>query len=355
MNETQNMIAESAKRLFSASVDKKLLESSESGEWPDALWREVETSGFTSVLVPEALGGISGRWADAFPLLSAVGYYSVPLPIAETAIASNLIARAALEVPNGPISLFQSSDDQPLSTEIEDGQLRLTGQARSVPWANAARAIAIVTLHDGKPLLALVTAEADGMTVESGKTVSLEARDHIIFDRCATSTWAYLTDDLDPEAVLVSGALARAVMMVGACEFLLDQTVSYANDRSQFGRPIGKFQAIQHSLALLAGEVTSAKTAALAACDSEELNRFRVAVAKIRAGIASGACASISHQVHGAIGFTYEHSLHYATRRLWSWRGEYGADTLWAREIGRQAIERGGNNLWTYLTAQMSM
>jgi acyl-CoA dehydrogenase len=127
----------------------------------------------------------------------------------------------------------------------------------------------------------------------------------------------------------------------------------YANERVQFGRPIGKFQAIQQSLAVLAGEVSCAQSAALAACEAAGAapRLFDVAVAKITAGQAAGVAANIAHQVHGAIGFTYEHSLHYATRRLWSWRAEFGAESVWAEQLGRQAIASGGREFWSALTA----
>jgi acyl-CoA dehydrogenase len=141
-------------------------------------------------------------------------------------------------------------------------------------------------------------------------------------------------------------------MIAGAAERVLRESVQYANDRVQFGRPIGKFQAIQQSLAILAGEVTAAQTATLAACMSADRmpDPCAVAMAKVRAGKAAGIAAGIGHQVHGAIGFTYEHSLHFATRRLWSWRSEYGAESHWAERLGIGAINRGGQNFWLDMT-----
>ncbi|MFN9544879.1 MAG: hypothetical protein ACK59B_17160, partial [Alphaproteobacteria bacterium] len=76
-----------------------------------------------------------------------------------------------------------------------------------------------------------------------------------------------------------------------------------------------------------------------------------VAVAKIRAGAAVAAGTSIAHQVHGAIGITREHSLHYATRRLWSWRAEFGAEAYWAEELVRSLAREGGAGFWPALTA----
>ena len=162
-----------------------------------------------------------------------------------------------------------------------------------------------------------------------------------------------------PQPVWTLGALARSAMLVGALESVLEQAVRYAGERVQFGKPIAKNQAIQHSLALLAGDVAAARMAALvAAADAPgggvgtacRTARFSVAVAKVRAGEAATRGAAIAHQVHGAIGFTHEHALHFATRRLWAWRAEFGGDAQWAEELGRAAIQARSGGFWPGLT-----
>jgi acyl-CoA dehydrogenase len=80
--------------------------------------------------------------------------------------------------------------------------------------------------------------------------------------------------------------------------------------------------------------------------------RFEVSVAKVRVGEAAGIGAGIAHQSHGAIGFTYEHSLHFVTRRVWSWRAEFGAESHWAAQIGREVASRGGEGLWPHVTGR---
>jgi acyl-CoA dehydrogenase len=126
------------------------------------------------------------------------------------------------------------------------------------------------------------------------------------------------------------------------------------SERKQFGRPIGSFQAIQHQLALLAGHTAAAGSAAanaFRAADGGDA-AFEIAVAKVRTGEAAGLGAGIAHQCHGAIGFTYEHSLHFVTRRLWSWRAEFGAESEWAARIGHDVARRGGEELWAYVTGR---
>jgi acyl-CoA dehydrogenase len=130
--------------------------------------------------------------------------------------------------------------------------------------------------------------------------------------------------------------------------------VQYAGERTQFGRPIGKFQAIQQQLAEAAGHLAASEAAcARAAAEVDGRNfLFFAAVAKSRAGEAAGKVAEICHQVHGAMGFTKEHSLHFATRRLWSWRDEFGGEAYWQEIIGRAVCAGGGAALWPRLTAR---
>jgi alkylation response protein AidB-like acyl-CoA dehydrogenase len=78
---------------------------------------------------------------------------------------------------------------------------------------------------------------------------------------------------------------------------------------------------------------------------------FAVAAAKIRAGEAAGAGAAIAHQVHGAMGFTREYSLQQSTRRLWAWRDDFGAESVWAMRLGTTVVGRGAAALWPALTS----
>ncbi len=136
-------------------------------------------------------------------------------------------------------------------------------------------------------------------------------------------------------------AFGRSQLLAGAAKGALAAAVRYAGTRVQFGRPIGKFQAVQQQLALAAAEVAAATAAATSAArvvDADGFTalsaRLAVAVAKSRAGEAAGEVARIAHQVHGAIGFTREHDLRLLTTRLWAWRDEDGSEAEWNELIG---------------------
>ncbi|MGH8596852.1 MAG: acyl-CoA dehydrogenase family protein, partial [Gammaproteobacteria bacterium] len=148
--------------------------------------------------------------------------------------------------------------------------------------------------------------------------------------------------------------------IAGAAAGCLELSVNYTSQREQFGRALSQFQAIQQQLAGLAGEMTSVDTIAMAACiafdkrgmtSSGRDAKFEIAAAKCRASEAVEAITRISHQVHGAIGFTYEYDLQFLTRRLWSWRAEFGANGEWGEYLGRLAQDQGGDRLWRYITS----
>ena len=136
----------------------------------------------------------------------------------------------------------------------------------------------------------------------------------------------------------------------------MDLAVNYAQERQQFGRPISKFQAVQQNLAVLAGQTAAAVAAANTGIEAlsrndPETEVFRVAIAKTRVGDAATLACEIAHQVHGAIGFTQEYALQLATRRLWSWREEFGPDVEWAARLGNFVCNLGADELWPTLTA----
>lgn len=129
--------------------------------------------------------------------------------------------------------------------------------------------------------------------------------------------------------------------------------MSYAGEREQFRRPIGRFQAVAHQVGQrLAGLAVGAAAAIASLTRSPDPadHGLAVAAAKARTSAAAGPAARIAHQVHGAIGFTQEHRLHHLARRLWSWREEFGSEQHWATEFGRAVVAAGPDELWPTIT-----
>ena len=215
----------------------------------------------------------------------------------------------------------------------------------AVPWAR--EAAGIVVIADGQ----VACAPPMQVDIRAGKSLAGEPRDDVSID-AVMEVAKPAPKGVDDALVYRLGALMRSVMMAGAMDEVLKLTVQYANDRVQFGRPIGKFQAIQQQLSILAENVAASGVAAAVAVEAAAKGDLALAVAaaKSRVGEAAGKVAEIAHQVHGAIGFTHEHRLHHLTRRLWSWRDEYGVESEWSRELGRIAAARSGDGLWELLT-----
>lgn len=141
-------------------------------------------------------------------------------------------------------------------------------------------------------------------------------------------------------------AVVTAAQIVGALERVLDLTIAFANQRVQFGRPIGKFQAIQHQLAVMAEQAAAARMAAQLGCqggggDHDRglvPDRLHAAVAKARSSEAAGLVAPMAHAIHGAIGITAELDLQLYTRRLHAWRTEHGSELAWHRVLGEALL-----------------
>jgi len=353
MNEFQNILSETIERLLSDHVTKEVVQAAEEGTWPSALWNALEENGLTRLMVSEEKGGADGTWADALILLRAQGRHAAPVPLGETLLASWLLSSAGLNVPDGPLTLLND-----VTLTGQSGAWKLSGTAAHVPWGrNAIFGVAVLDGPDG------VTYVARTPLTETQKNQELntarEPRDTIQFDGVSVEAApCQLPGDL-PKDLHVWGALMRSSLMAGGLEYLQSQTVQYANERKQFGKPIGKFQAIQQQLAVLATQAAAAGAIAAHACEAASSGvdcSFEVAIAKTRIDEAVNISTSIAHQVHGAIGFTYEHNLHLVTRRLWSWRAEFGSGREWAAKLGREAITRvnegEGDTLWRYVTSR---
>jgi len=359
MNEFQNLLNETVGRLFADLATKEVGQAAEEGTWPDALWSALEENGLTRLMASEEAGGAGGSWSDALILLRAQGRYGAPIPLGETLVAGWLLSKAGLDVPDGPLTLLSD-----VTLSGKQGAWKLTGVAAHVPWGR--RAVLGVALVQGPgDVPHIVAAPLAGLNISEELNTAREPRDTIQFgDLDVKAASCDVSGDME-----MWGALMRCGLMAGGLEYLLAQTVQYANERKQFGRPIGKFQAIQQQLAVLATQAAAAGAIAAHACDRASDGgdpAFEVGVAKTRIDEAVNISTSIAHQVHGAIGFTYEHGLHLVTRRLWSWRAEYGSGRVWAARLGREAINRaqgaedgdakpqevGVDALWRYVTAR---
>lgn len=324
----QSLLTDAAARLFGDLAEKRSDPFAQ-------LWAPVEDAGFPLLLVPEADGGFGGSWTDAFAVLRLAGYHALPLPVGEAIVATWLLNRAGLAPAEGPATIAAQA-------EGEIAGDRFTGTLAGIPWGREAGAV--VAILDGR----LIRLNRSDAAIEMRQSLADEPRDALRFTAAAATHAA-----CDVELIRL-GALIRTAQIAGAMDAALAQSIAYANERVQFGKPIGKFQALQQNLAVFAEEaaaVNCAGQAAFAAAGKYDgAADFEIAAAKLRANMAIGVGTSTAHQVHGAIGFTKEYSLHPLTRRLWSWRSEFGNDSHWSAILGRQVIAAGADAFWPTLT-----
>jgi acyl-CoA dehydrogenase len=331
-------------------------------------WQRLEDGGFTLLGIDESHGGSGGGLLDAVAVLEQAGRHAVAIPIAETMLLAGwLLGEVGLDIPAGPLS-FGPTTSGLASLTLEpgpSGEVIARGQLELVPWAGSATHIVAVAQR-GQTFqvirIPMSAAGGDGaddpdraVRIEPGLNVAGEPRDRVILNGLVieVDAMAELPAGWDHSQLQRRGALARAVMMAGAAQTVLDQTRSYTAVREQFGRPLARFQAVQQSLAALAAEVTavqlSADAAAVALANDDPTARVAVASAKAYASAAAGTIASIGHQLHGAIGFTQESQLGLFTTRLWAWREEFGNELAWRGTVADLGFQRDAD-FWGLLT-----
>ena len=315
----RNELLEPFERMLETISSPAHVRAVEQGASAAPLWDELVQSGFLDALVPESAGGAGLTLADVAPLWQALGRHAVPVPVAETMAARFLLAEADVDAPQGPIAFATA---------------RL-GQDVIVPFGLVADHV-LFDLGDGMVLAAV----ASGQPEPTGVAGSLAAR----------MRWDRVPDGPKlpaPEHDLRSvAAVLRAAAMAGAAARLLDMTTAYANERVQFGKPIGRQQALQQNLAVMAEDTVACRLAAQLGCAGEVMPTLgAAATAKSVTSTSAPRIAATAHAVHGAIGVSEEYDLQLYTRRLHEWRLADGSESYWNRLLGRARLASGDSSV----------
>jgi len=317
------MFVEAIEAILDDRCTPQVVRAIEGGASPAPLWNAISESGFLELLTPEARGG-AGLSLDAlFPVIECLGRYAVPVPVAQSIFARAVLWSSGVAVPQGMMTFAAAY--QPSG----DGHM----QCALTPYGSIADAV----LSDQEGDLVLLSC-AQARREPSGVHGS----------QCATLRW---DRGVEPVARIAGGArvlhacgaVVHAALLAGAMSRVFAMTLRYANDRSQFGKPIGKFQAIQQQLAVMAEQVAAATVAAELGFDAAGAvpDFLRAAMAKARTSEAVTSIAATAHAVHGAIGVTQEYDLQLFTRRLHEWRIAHGSEHYWNRVIGETLLASG--------------
>lgn len=315
LTDLRNLVDDIGARSFDAKIGHRSL--------PDAFdataWGHLEDAGLTRL---DSTTDSGGGPVEVALVLRSLARHAVTVPLAETDVLAGWLAtRAGLDVP-------------------ETGPLTVATRMDAVPYASQAAAV-VLALPDGDRLRVAVC-KPDHMSITEGHNAGGEPRDTISVDLTAD---AFVPVDAAAELTR-RGAWARCVQIIGALDAAVEFAVAHTQEREQFGRPLSAFQAVQHALASMAGEVERARAAANLAVaaaadhgfDSPQAD-YTITVAKVVLGRVVPAVATAAHQLHGAIGVTIEHRLWLATQRARGWITEFGDTAFYAHRLGRLALD----------------
>ena len=292
-------------RLLDDMADMAAVRALENGAPVAALWQALAESGFLDALVHEDAGGAGLSLATIAPLIETLGAQGLPVPVADTMVARALLGGAA---PRGPIVL-------------------VTSQALPVCGARFADHALV---DDGRTLVLspLAALEPQATGVQGSSAMMLHGR-------AQGPAFARPDGGLRPVAAVV-----RAALIAGAGARLTDMACAHANTRVQFGKPIGRQQAIQQMLAVMAQDMVGARIAARqGASRGLAVPVALAASAKITASVAAARLAASAHAVHGAIGIAAEYDVQILTRRLHEWRLADGSEGYWAAVLGTARLQ----------------
>ncbi len=299
------------------------------------VWRRLDELGLVRLTGAEDSGGSGAGWMEAAELLSAAVRHGVRIPLAE----HDLLACWLLD------SVGVACDQATRTVCVLDER----GVATAVPWASRAGRIVVVWPHDGGYAVADVA--VDALAIAPGANMIGEPRDNVTAD-LTTLDGVAVSSDLLAQLRLRS-ALVRSIQVCAALDRALELSIEHTTSRHQFGRPLSKFQAVQHQIADIAAEAALARSAtesALSVATASDWSspslEFLVAAARSCTGHAATVVVRNAHQVHGAIGTTSEHRLHVFTRAALAWRSEYGSVRYWDEVLTGMAVQSGANGLW---------
>ena len=328
-----DLITGTVELLLAREAGPKVVREMPDGRGGAQLWQALHEAGIPDAMVPEADGGSGLTLAEVYPALFALGRHAVSIPLGETILARAVLGNSA---PPGRIAIAGS-------TRSDAGTIvcHNVSNGRHADW--------VVAETPGSPMLLQVAAAWNVSAAPGGSGSDTDM------------SWAAPANGQTLPGALpwrAAGALVTAIRMAGAIDRILEMVVEHAKSRTQFGRPIGKFQAVQQQVSVLAEQAGAARAASELACVSGSasgpVDPVRAALAKVRVGEAAIHASAIGHAVHGAIGVTEEHALQLYTSLLQHGRMSFGSGRYWAEFLGAELMEGSGMDVLEFVRARLS-
>lgn len=370
LSKPQKLLKESARALLARECGpgrvRELMETETAHD--DGLWRSLAEQGWTGLVVPEGQGGLGLGLVEMAAVAEEMGRACLPGAFLSTLFAASLVERAGSEEQRAKyleplaagelkatVALLEEGaswdvDAVKFGASYEGGGFTLNGRKLFVPDAGVADVIICVT-RDGDSLALLpIERGAEGLSIKPMPSMDATRKLYEVeFEGVTVADADALGADGDARGAL-RGALEVATTvlcaeMVGGMQWVLDTSVEYAKTRQQFGRPIGSFQAVQHMCADMLLMTESARSAAYYAAwaltENDPAARAAVSVAKAYCSDAYREVANRGVQVHGGIGFTWEHDLQLYYKRSKSSETLFGDATFHRERIARLVVDKG--------------
>ncbi len=372
-SEEQEMLRDATRRFLDnecpSSFVRKMME--DDSAHATEMWKKVAEQGWPAILIDEAHGGVGGSFLDMVVILEEMGRSLLPGPFLATALLGTpaILAGGSDEQKNAilpgvaagetvlSLALAEKSGRYDaggvaLAATPKGEDFLLSGEKFFVPDAHVADQLVVVartgqgaTVEDGLSLF-VVDAKAPGVTVTQLKTVDMTRRQcHVAFQDVAVPA-AQVLGQVGAGWPIVQRTLDQAMAglcaeMVGTGQQALDMAVAYAKERVQFGKPIGSFQAVKHKCVDMMVQVENARSLTYYAAWTvdENVPEARQAVPMAKA-YCSDMCKTVTSeaiQVHGGIGFTWEHDMHLFYRRGLASEAAFGSAPV-HREVVAQEL-----------------
>jgi len=370
LSEEQEMLKTAARDFLTERCPKTLVkewQESEAGYSPE-LWQEMAGLGWMGLVFPEEYGGAGMSFLDLAVLLEEMGRACLPGPFFPTVIlgglpildigseeqkrtylpkiaTGELIFTLALTEPS---ARYDAASVMTTAEAYEDEYI-INGTKLFVPDAHIADGMLVLARTDmeAKPeegiTIFVIDAQSPGISCTPLKTITGDKLCKIDFDQVRVPKQNILgrlnQGWSEAEKIIYRAAVAKCCEMVGAAQQVLEMTLDYAKTRTQFGRPIGSFQAVQHHCANMAIDVEGSRSITYQAawmlsqglpCTKE------VAMAKAWTANAYRRITALSHQIHGAIAFTADHDLHLFTRRTKAGEVSFGDISFYQEKVAQE-------------------
>jgi alkylation response protein AidB-like acyl-CoA dehydrogenase len=335
------------------------------------LWKKIAQLGWLGIIVPEDFGGVGGSFLDLVVILEETGKSLLPGPFFATALLGTpviLVGGSAEQKSTLLPKIVEGSHIVTLALAEKSGRYDaagvglpatakgndfvLSGEKFFVPDAHVADQLIVAartsqgsTPEDGVTLF-LIDAKAPGVTITQLKTVDMTRRQCHVALQDVGVTRANILGEVGQGWAILRRALDQAMAgmcaeMVGVGQKALDMAVAYAKERVQFGKPIGSFQAVKHKCVDMMVQVENARSltyyAAWTVDENNEEAKQAVPMAKAYCSDMTKTVASEAIQVHGGIGFTWEHDMHLFYRRGLASEAAFGSAPV-HREIVAQTL-----------------